>query len=156
MATAITSRCSSSATAAATAGPSSAAATITSTTMPKPLPPLWPWVWAPSGIPMTTVLLVSGGGLPPVADPEHEPVNDARASPLDAPAALAPRAHGAAAAALDVPAAIALGAAAERGQVQEPHPQRDDGEHGRDEMRAHRSSPVAAGRAGGVPGRVAI
>jgi hypothetical protein len=80
------------------------------------------WVWAPSGIPMATVLLlVPGGGLLPVADLEGETVDGAGAGPLDAAVSLAARAdRSLAAAALDVPGALAPRAGAERGQVQEP------------------------------------
>jgi hypothetical protein len=101
--------------------------------------------------------LVPGGGPLPVADPEHEPVDGARAGPLDAPLALAPRADWAAAAALDVATAFAFGAAPERRQVQESHPQGDDGEQEQDQVRVHGCSPVpAAGRALGVPFGVAL
>src|SRR5512132_1597561 len=91
--TTISTTCSSSAAAPRTAGAAftaSAAPTSTSTAVPRPLPPL-PWVWAPSGIPMT-VLLVSGGGPLPVADLEREPVDGAGAAALDPAPSLAPRA----------------------------------------------------------------
>src|SRR6266516_1095192 len=152
----------SSSAAASRTGPASftasAAPMTTSTAVPMPLPPL-PWVWAPSGIPMTVLLLlVPGGGLPPVADPAGEPVNGARAGalhPLESLAAGADRA--APGPALDVAGALALGAGAERGQVQEPHPQGDDGEHGQDQVGAHRGSPVpAADRPGGVASGIAV
>src|SRR5262249_6126893 len=66
----------------------SAAPTMTRMAVPRPPPP-WPWVWAPSGIPIT-ILLVFGGGLPPVADLARGPVDGAGTAALDAAAALAP------------------------------------------------------------------
>jgi hypothetical protein len=92
-----------------------------------------------------------------VADLAGGPVDGAGAAALDAPLAFAPGADRAAPRpALDVAGAFALGAGAERGQVQEPHPGGEDGEDGQDEG-AHRGSPVsAAGRADGVPFRPAL
>jgi hypothetical protein len=103
---------------------------------------------------MAVLLLVAGGGLPPVADLAGELVNGAGAGALDALEAFAPGADRAApGATLDVPGALAPLAAAERGQVQEPHPGGEDGEHGEDQVSVHRSSPARV-RAGA--GRHAI
>src|SRR5690348_11924586 len=124
---AISKTCSSSATAAATAGPSRGTASRITRTSPRPLPPP-PWVCAPSGCPITVLLLVPGGGSPPVADLAGAPVDGAGAAALDAPLALAPGADRAAPGpALDVAGALAPGAGAERGQVREAHPQLSDG-----------------------------
>src|SRR2546430_3204629 len=111
--------------AAAATGPArftaSAAPRTTSTAVPIPLPPL-PWVCAPSGIPIT-VLLVSGGGLPPVADAPGGPVHGARTGALHAAAALAPRAHlDPPPAGLDGPGTAAAATAAERVHVHRPGP----------------------------------
>jgi hypothetical protein len=83
------------------------------------------WVWAPPLwlCPMSVVLSlgVSGGGLPPAADPAGGPVDGAGAGALDTALALAPGADWAAPQpALDVPGALAAGAGAERAQAQEP------------------------------------
>src|SRR5258707_269584 len=84
----------------------------------------------------------AGGGLPPVADPPGGPVDGAGAGALDAAASLAAGADRAAPGpAFDVAGALALGAGAERGQVQEPHPGGEDGEHGEDQVRVHDCSP---------------
>ena len=56
------------------------------------------------------LLLVPGGGLPPVADPAGEPVNGPRAGALDAAASLAPGTDRATpGAAFDVAGALHLG-----------------------------------------------
>src|SRR6266699_3470079 len=106
---------------------------------------------------MSVVLsLVSGGGLPPVADPPGEPVDDAGTGALDAPLALAAGADRAAPGpALDVAGALALRAAAEREQVQPPHPDSEGGDDGQGEVSVHGRSPAlaAAGGPGGIPSR---
>ena len=52
--------------------------------------------------------------------------------------------------------ALAFAAAAERGHVQEPHPQRQGGDGEQDELGVHRGSPLrCVGGAGGVPGLIA-
>src|SRR6266516_6135744 len=134
----------------------SAAPTITSTAVPSPPPPL-PWVCAPSGIPIT-VLLVFGGGALAVADFERGPVDGAGTQPLDTPASLAPGAHlHPAFAAADVAGALAFGAAAERRQVQAPDPHRRDGDDGEDEFGVHCGSLLRrGGGAGGVTLAVAF
>jgi hypothetical protein len=69
------------------------------------------------------LLLVPGAGVAPVADPPGGPVDGAGAGALDAAASLAAGADRAAPwAALDVAGALALGAGAERAQVQPPGP----------------------------------
>jgi hypothetical protein len=62
-------------------GPSRATASRITRTSPRPLPPL-PWVCAPSGCPIGVLLLVPGGGLPPVADLAGGPVNGPRTAAL--------------------------------------------------------------------------
>src|SRR5690349_17674321 len=132
----------SSATAAATAGPSRATASRITKTPPRPLPPP-PWVCAPSGCPITVLLLVPGGGSPPVADLAGGPVDGAGAAALDTAPAPAPGADRAAPwPALDVAGALAARAGAERTQVQPPGPHGQGEDGGEDQVSVHRRSPL--------------
>jgi hypothetical protein len=90
------------------------------------------------------LLLVSGGGVAAVADLAGEAVDGAGAVVLDAAASFAPGADLHPPAALDVAGAAAFAAAAERGDVQPPHPDGEGSDDGQDEGAFTAAHPLEA------------